>query len=162
MRLSAFGIEAELPDGWEGRIARRDTGLRAGPDAVPQFHPEERTYPIAQFANFPLPAVVEDFGSGAVELMGSDDLYLTLLEFGPESVGQPLFAAEGMPRPLRPGQFTPNQLQRTIAGQGGFQTFFTEAGRPFCLFIALGSQANRVALVAEANTMLAALTIGPR
>lgn len=162
MQLSAFGFDVTLPPGWEGRIDRRDTALRTGPAAMPQFHPEERTYPIARFANFALPVDVEDYGSGAVELMGPDNLYVTLLEFGPESLGQPLFSAEGMPRRLRPGQFSPNQLQRTISGQGGFQTFFTEARRPMCLFIALGSYANRVALVEQANLLLDALTIGPR
>ena len=46
--------------------------------------------------DFALPVDVEDYGSGAVELMGPDNLYVTLLEFGPESLGQPLFSAEGI------------------------------------------------------------------
>lgn len=129
---------------------------------MPQFHPEERTYPIAHFANFALPPDVADYGSGAVELMTAKNLFIVLLEFGPESVGKALFARQGLPRRLLPDVFTPNQLQRTIRGQGGYQTFFTEAGRPFCLFIALGSYANRSALVREANAVLAATTISAR
>ncbi|MCX7621118.1 MAG: hypothetical protein N2037_09790 [Acidimicrobiales bacterium] len=163
IQLSAHGITTRLPRGWEGRIRRRDPQLGGpGERGKPQFHPEERTYPIAHFANFPLPADVADYGSGAVELMTRSNLFIVLLEFGPESVGKALFATQGLPRNLSPDLFTPNQLQRTIRGQGGYQTFFTEAGRPFCLFIALGSYANRAALIRKANAVLAATTITPR
>ncbi len=163
LQLAAHGIATRLPPGWEGRISRRDTTLAGvGEDAKAQFHPEERTYPIAHFANFALPADVADYGSGAVELMTASNLFIVLLEFGPESVGTALFAAQGLPRNLSPDRFTPNQLQRTIRGQSGYQTFFTEAGRPFCLFVALGSHSNRAALVREANHVLAATTITPR
>ena len=162
MNLAAFGITADLPEGWEGRIVRRDTDLRLGPTQIAQFAPDEHTYPIAQFANFALPPDVADYGSGAVELMGRDNLFVTLLEFGPESVGQPLFAGEGLPLPLEVERFSPSQLQRTIAGQGGFQTFFTASGRPFCLFIALGSYANRAVLVPRADEVLASVEIEPR
>jgi hypothetical protein len=185
MELSGYGISSELPSGWEGRIMKRAEpvpGQGSGPDpallaSVPatpeggsgrgpaargvQKYSPERTYPIVHLANFAIPDDRGDFGSGAVELMGNDDAFVTLFEYGPESVDQPLFATQGMPRTLTPDQFQPNALQRTIAGQGGVQLFFSENGRAFCLFVALGSYANRAALTKKVNAALATITIGP-
>lgn len=122
----------------------------------------ERTYPIMHLATFGIPDDRGDFGSGAVELMTDNDLFITLFEYGPESVGQPLFSRQGFPRELSADQFNPNGLQRTIAGQSGLQIFFTEGNRAFCLFVALGSHANRAALAKKANAALASITIEPR
>ena len=55
------------------------------------------TYPVAQFATFPLPDDIGDFGSGAVTLMGPQDVFASLFEYGPESVGTALFARQGRP-----------------------------------------------------------------
>jgi len=191
MDLSGYGINTTLLPGWEGRIMKRaepEPGQGTGPN--PQFVAEtssgdgnasgngwekgtggsprtngafaERTFPIMHMANFAIPDDRGDFGSGAVELMNDGDLFITLFEYGPESVGQPLFATDGLPRNLTPSQFSPNALQRTITGQSGLQIFFTEANRAFCLFIALGSHSNRAALAQKANAALANITIEPR
>jgi hypothetical protein len=177
MDLSGYGINTTLPPGWEGRIMKRaepNTGEGGGPSpkfASPTSTDQalaaagrasaERTYPVVHMANFAIPDDRGDFGSGAVELMSTDNLFITLFEFGPESVGQPMFATQGMPRKLTAADFQPNVLQRTIAGQSGFQQFFTENGRAFCLFIAIGSHGNRAALAAEANAALATVVIDP-
>ena len=52
-------------------------------------------------ASFPMPEERGDFGVGVTELMRSGDVFVTLFEYGPESLGQPMFAAHGDPAPRR-------------------------------------------------------------
>ena len=148
--LSAHGIAAPLPDGFEGRIFIRPR--IAG----------EVPCPVAHFATFMLPADVGDFGGGAVTLMGPDDIFAALFEYGPESAGTRLFARQGMPRSLGPSDFRPTVLRRGLGGQSGTQWFFTEAGRPFTLYAVLGSHARRGALVPRVNGLLADVEIHPQ
>lgn len=167
MQLSAHGIAVELPVGWEGRIARRDAvaspaaAAPAGTSGLATVV-EEQTFPVAHVGNFALPAERGDFGSGAVNVMGPDNVLLCLLEYGPECVDTPLFPATGLPRLLDPGRFGANQLQRAIKGQGGQQLFFTEGNRAFCLFVVLGSLNRRSTLVPLADSVLSAIDITPR
>jgi hypothetical protein len=170
LQLDSHGITIALPTGWEGRISRRDlptvapaTGATAGRAMLGALGAAgERPFPIAHLANFALPEDRGDFGSGAVELMGAGNLFVCLFEYGPESVGTALFAPQGMPRDLQPSQFNPRALQRIIPGQAGFQQFFTEGNRAFCLFVVLGALANAPTLVPSANSVLAATTFQPR
>ena len=148
--LRAHGIAATLPDGFEGRIFVRPQG------------PGESSYPVAQFATFPLPAKVADFGGGAVTLMGPNDIFAVLFEYGPESVGKALFARHGMQRSLTQRDFRPILLRRGLGGQSGTQWFFTEAGRPFTFYSVLGSHALSGMLVPRVNTLLAELAISPQ
>ncbi len=146
-RLAAHGIAAALPSGMEGRIfLRRTTG-------------REVAHPVAQFATFPLPEEVGDFGGGAVTLLGPGDVFATLFEYGPESVGTALFAHQGLPRSLRTDDFRPHVLRRGISGQSGTQWFFTEGGRPFTFYAVLGSHRRRMQLVPIVNTLLASLEV---
>src|SRR3546814_3284257 len=98
---------------------------------------------VVTAANFALPPNLGDFGGGAVEVMRTQDLFLTLFEDGPDSVGTPLFATEGMPRVLRPADLDPMTLRTPLPGMSGAQFFFTENGRPFCLYVAVGSHLRR-------------------
>lgn len=145
--LRAYGIELGVPTGCDGRIFRRAPGEG------------ERTYPVAHLATFPLPAQPADFGGGIVEQMGPDDFFLVLFEYGPESVGAPLFSGEGIPQHLRSEHFKPHVLRRGVGGQSGTQWFFVEAGRPFTLYAVLGSHAMRNRLVPRVNGVLAGITI---
>jgi len=147
--LQAHGIAAGLPGGFEGRIFKR---LGTGP---------EMPFAVAHFATFALPDEVGDFGGGAVTLMGNNDIFASLFEYGPGSAGAQLFARQGMPRDLSTTQFLPYVLRRGLTGQSGTQWFFTEAGRPFTLYVVLGSHARRAALVPRVNGLLAGLTIHP-
>ncbi len=52
-------------------------------------------------------------------------------------------------------------LQRNLEGQGGYQEFFHEAGRVFCLYVVLGDFAQRTAVVPVVNQVLATLAIQP-
>ena len=94
--------------------------------------------------------------------MGTGNLFVCSFEYGPESVGTALFAPQGMPRALKPSQFSGRALQRIIPRQAGFQHFFTEGNRAFCLFVVLGALANASALVPSANHVLTATTLQSR
>jgi hypothetical protein len=145
--LRAQGIEAELPAGFEGRIYRRTPA------------PGESAYTICQFATFPLVPGAGDFGNSLVEKLTQDDVFVVLFEYGPESVGQRLFAAQLMPRRLSVTDFVPSVLRRALPGQSGTQWFFTEKARPFTLYAVLGSHARRAVLVPRVNSLLAGITI---
>ena len=146
--IRAHGIAAQLPNGFEGRIYVRPT--LAG-----------ESYPIGQFATFPIPDDIGDFGSGAVSLMSPDDVFATLFEYGPESLGTALFRSQGLPTSFTPADFSPVRLRRGLPGQSGTQRFFTEAGRPFSFYAVLGSHMLRASLVPSVNALISALLISP-
>lgn len=146
--IRAHGIAAQLPRGFEGRIFVRPAAVGV-------------SYPVGQFATFPIPDDIGDFGSGAVSLMGPDDVFATLFEYGPESLGTALFSTQGLPSALSPGDFSPMRLRRGIPGQSGTQRFFTEAGRPFSLYAVLGSHVRRNVLVSSVNELISSLLINP-
>jgi hypothetical protein len=148
-RLASKGIEVYLPQGWEGRIFQREPTGGA------------KTYPVAHFATFPLPANMADFGGGEPAAMGPDDVFVVLFEYGPESLGTALFARYGMPRALKAEQFHPYTLRRGVGGQSGTQWFFTEQRRPLTLYAVLGSHARRHALVPKLNLLLNQITVLP-
>jgi hypothetical protein len=139
MRVAHRGLSVITPSGWDARIYQRVAEQKG-----------EVTRPIMHAADFPLPNVRGDYGSGAVEIMPADKVFLSLIEFDATEATTPLF---DRPRPTRitAGEFGPNQLQRGIPGQAGAQFFFSERGRAFCLYVVIGSYAQRAALVAKAN-----------
>lgn len=146
MLLRGPGISLDLPRGWEGRVRPRTTEPLDGgtaPGRVEAATLDARNPSVVQAGNFALPATLGDFGGGAVEAMATQDLFLTLFEYGPESLDTPLFARQGMPRVLRPDDLDPWSLRTPLPGMSGTQVLFTEAGRPFCLYVALGSHLRR-------------------
>jgi hypothetical protein len=149
-QLNHAGVRVEVPGGWETQA----TGGNSQ-----QLSSGRRETTLIHIGSFPLPAEQATFGATAVELMGSNDVLMILFEYGPESLGTPVFASQGIPRPLDPQLFDRNALQRGVAGQSGLQQFFTEKGRPFCLYVVLGSHIDRVELVAKVNEVLNTLVI---
>jgi hypothetical protein len=145
--LSAYGIRADLPAGFEGRIYRHSA--TDGDDA----------YAVAQFATFALPADAGDFGAGAVQHLTSRDIFAVLLEYGPESADRRLFAGNARPRALEPRDFARHGTRSGHAHHSGGQWFFVEAGRPFTLHVVLGSHVARRLLIPRVNALLAGLTI---
>lgn len=133
------GIRLALPAGWEGRIRQ-----------APSDDPDEEPMTVAHAATFALPPGMGDYGGGAVETMARSDVFLALVEFGPESVGTALFRPQGIPR-LRADLFDPLTLQRVLPGQSGTQRFFTTNDRAFCLYVVLGSHLRRASLVEVAR-----------
>lgn len=150
MHLQGAGISLDLPRGWEGRVrgALRAASVGHTPDPV-----------VVQAANFALPSTLGDFGGGAVETMTPRDLFVTLFEYGPESAGTALFARQGMPRILRPTDLDPWALRTPLPGMSGIQVFFTEADRPFCLYVALGSHLRRFRTLPVISSILQTVQI---
>jgi hypothetical protein len=148
--LRAHGVKVDVPGGWDARIYKRDAPRGA------------RTAAVMHAANFALPPERGDFGSGAVEIMLAHHVLVVLFEQGPESAGTALFAQQGPPAELRPADFDTNGLQRGLPGQAGVQRFFSWNGRPFVLYVVLGSYARRARLVPLVNAFLRGLALsGP-
>lgn len=168
-RLEAHGLTVSPPAGWEGRIYRRPeagelaaTGAGPGAEVVGAAAPMgERSFPVMHVATIALPLDMADYGSDVVEDLGTHDALIILKEFDPVDIGTPLFEREGLPRALSADDFRASMLQRNLEGQGGYQVFFHEAGRVFCLYVVLGDFAQRTAVVATVNSVLATLTIDP-
>jgi hypothetical protein len=169
MRIEAHGIRAELPAGWEGRITRRQPGAAIGPrgaegtdGAAGTQLLAEQTAPVLHMANFALPEDRGDFGSGAVDLMGTGHLLVVLVEYGADSVDTALFArTTSMPR-LTARMFSSQGLQRVQRGQAGAQRFFTLNGRAFCLYAVVGDQREAAALAPTANGVTTQIQVTPR
>lgn len=154
MRLEGHGLAAELPAGWEGAISfeRDDTAIElAGLGATLR--------PVAHLGSFPLPPDRGDFGSGAVELMRDDDVFVALVEYGPDAVDTSLFAQGEVPRRLDPRWFSGASLQRAVPGQVGWQSFFSTGGRAFCLYIVLGEAGVANQLARRVESVLATVEI---
>jgi hypothetical protein len=142
-----MGLAVTPPPGWEAAIYRRPAD------------PGSQTFPVLHAATIALPAGRGDYGSGLVELLGPDDLFVALLEFGPVAAESRLFGGlSGLPG-ITPEMYRPRQLQRTILGQAGVQRFFTSVGRAFCLYSVIGALTNRLALTARANELLGSIRV---
>ncbi len=149
MALSAHGINALLPAGFEGRIyVRQSVG-------------EEISRPVAQFATFPIPPAIGDFGGNTDTNLGPSDIFAVFFEYGPESVGRALFAAQGIPTGLSTKDFLPYIMRPGIGGSLGIQRFFTASGRPFMFYARLGSLQQQALLVQRVNQLLTNVTIEP-
>lgn len=166
--IAAHGLRVELPDRWEARLYLREAVEEGslvdrfvGVHPAAYGHPDESRNPVLHLANFALPPDRGDFGSGAVERMGGPHAFVSLLEYDAEEAGRPLFAARGLPRPVV-ADFAPNALQRRLPGQLGCQRFFTENGRPFCLYVVLGSRRHAASLVDELHSVLDHVEVGAR
>ena len=149
-RLDAAGISLDVSPGWDGAISGGQFQLQQSGVKSPN---------LLHVGSFPLPVERGTFGSGAVELMNTGDVFMALYEYETEAAESALFAGRSRPYPLNTADFTRENLQRTIPGQSGMQWFFTENGRAFCLYIVLGSHLDRTVLVAKANAVLATLEI---
>jgi hypothetical protein len=152
-RLDRFAITVDLPPGWEGEIYQRapaDGALRPQGVAEP---------PVVHAASFTLPPDRGDFGNGAVDLMSTDDVFISLFEYEPAAARTALFAASGVPR-LDDADFDTATLQRGFPGHSGCQRFFHVGDRAFCLYVVLGSHRFRNRLVRRANAVLDGLRIG--
>ena len=146
-RLAAHRVAVTLRPGWEARILRRATETE-----------EEHTYAVVHLATFALPEERGDFGAGVTELMRSSDVFVVLFEYGPESLGAPMFRARGVPR-ITADMFSSKKLQRPLPGQVGCQLFFTESNRPFCVYVVAGSRAFLPRIIPEVNQVLEKLEV---
>lgn len=151
--VSMEGLALDVPPAWEARISR--SGTNADDTGT--------SYPVAHAATIPLPPQRGDYGSNVVERLQAEDVFVSLIEFGPEAVDTPLYPRiSEIPRSIEPAEFHPRQLQRVLPGQAGKQVFFTFEDRAFCLYVVLGSYARRAALTARLGDLLKGLVITPR
>lgn len=162
MKIEAHGLRADLPQGWEGRISRRQADptaeSRRGTTAVVS----EVTAPVLHMANFALPEGRGDFGSGAVDVMGSGHVLVVLVEYGPDSVGTALFPTVSRVPRLTARMFSSQALQRVQRGQAGAQRFFTLNGRAFCLYTVVGDQRDAADLSRATNDLTTRIEVTPR
>lgn len=149
-RIGAHGLGLAVPVGWEVRIRKAAAGTQA-----------ETPRPVLHASTDPLPTDRADYGGGVVEKLGSESVFVSLIEFGEEAIGSNLFpVVEQIPR-VAATDFHPFQLQRRISGQAGKQIFFTYANRAFCLYVVVGSLARRSGLALVANQLIEQLEISP-
>lgn len=162
MKIEAHGIRAQLPTGWEGRITRRRAGATTGTRRGTATVESEDVGPVLHMANFALPEDRGDFGSGAVDVMGTGHVLVALVEYGDDSAGTALFATvDRVPR-LTARMFSTQALQRVQRGQAGAQRFFTLKGRAFCLYTVLGDQRDAVRLSRSTNDITAQIEVATR
>jgi hypothetical protein len=161
--LDAYGLTVDPPSRWEGRIFRRpEAGALRAEGVVGAAAPEgERMLPLVHVSTIPLPIDMADYGSDVVEDLGDADALIVLKEFDSAEAHQELFARKGMPRTLTPAEFDPNTLQRRLEGQAGYQEFFHEGRRAFCLYVVVGNFDRREQVIAEINLVLSTLQIAP-
>ena len=161
-----FGLRADAPPGWHVAVARQPgaepprqplSSARAQTPGV-QDEASDVTRPVLHACTRALPADRGDFGSGVVDLLGPNDIFVALVDYGAEVADQGLFERQGLPR-LAPSQFAPNRLQRPLPGMSASQHFFSSGGRAFCLFTVLGSHARRMASVPRAAALVKGLRI---
>ena len=144
MEISGYGITVDLPTGWEGRIYKR-------PEGDPTLHA----------GNFPLPVEDGDFGSGALATMDSDGAFFVVTEYDRALAAQGLFAPQAPAVLPAAPELDPMALLRTRPGQSGLQRFITIGGRPFCVYVVVGSAPSAGELLRQANDVLRTLTIVP-
>ena len=139
MRLA--GLAVSLPPGWQAAARQNESG-----------------HLVLHAATITLPRSRGDFGSDVAQLLGPDDVFCSLFEYGRESAATVLFSSRGLPV-VRPADFAVGALQRSRPGQSGAQYFFQDAGRAFCLFAVLGSHHRRVHGAAKANALVRGMAI---
>ena len=154
--LNAHGVAVTPPAGWDAEIFTR----AQDPRVLTPFGAREAVPPIVHLANFGLPPVRGDYGGGAVELMESGAVFVALLEHDMAEADTALFKGRTIPWPLGADDFSPDNLQRGVGGQSGCQRFFVVNGRPFCLYVVVGSHRMRGVLAQQVNQVLATVSFG--
>ena len=156
------GMGAKAPKGWTVEVRRLPGAEPVAPGArLAAAHEQDVTRGVLHACTRAMPADRGDFGSGVVDLLGPDDVFVALVDYGTEVADQGLFENQGMPR-LAPSQFGPNRLQRPLPGLSASQHFFSSGGRAFCLFTVVGSHARRMASVPRAAALVSRIQITDR
>ena len=153
--LRAMGIRLVVPPGWDASITRE-----ADPDDGAAEDSSEVRCPFVHVASIAMPRYRGHYGAGVVELLGPTDAFAALVEFDHASVGTRLFSRRGLIANLPASAFAPTSLQRPLRGQLGYQAFFEESGRAFCLYAVLGGGAARRATLPDLRGILASVSIG--
>ena len=142
--LTANGITVAVLDGWDVEMSE-----------LPGTPPHS----LVHLGNFALPVERGDYGSGAVEVMGSAGIFMALMEFDASAASTALFFGAVMPTSLAVADFSAQTLQRRLPNQLGAQRFFVASGRPFVLYAVLGSTRTASVLVSEVNRVLPSISV---
>ncbi len=156
-RLRAHGLSVAVPPGWHARIDRRVEAQVAAP-GTGSIPVSGTVHPVLHLATVPLPARRGDYGSGVVETMGRNDVFVCLAQFDAEAGATELFADGELPL-VRAVDFSPTAQQRVIPGMCGTQRFVNVRGRAFCVYVVLGSWRGRAGLVPLANRAIDAIDL---
>ena len=144
MLLSGYGITVDLPSGWDGLTYRRDRGD-----------------PTLHAGNFALPAGDSDFATLAIAAMPPSGIVLVLTQYALSNAGSGLFAQAGLPAPVPERALRGRAFTRLQPGRLGVQRFCTVAGRPFCLYVVVGTDPDPGSLLGQANAVLATVDVKP-
>lgn len=155
-RITAHGLSVTVPTGWDGAITR-SLAVSASADVADGGS----VNPVMHVATFALPAVRGDFGGDMLAAMGPDDLFVALVEYDRSSAGSELFAHDGI-RTIIGSGFAREDMHRPLPGQSGHQQFFSQAGRAFCLYVAIGSHRRRERLARAAAMIAATISVERR
>lgn len=112
----------------------------------------EELRPVAHFSTVALSPDISDFGGGPVTRLGTNDVFVVLFEYRPESIGRRLFAPSACPAVSSPNTSGRTPCAGASGAQSGTQWFFTENGRPFTLYAVLDSHARRHSLIVPVNS----------
>ena len=146
-QLSAYGISATIPDGWEARFFRHAEGE-----------------PTLHAATFPLPPTDGEFGTRATQRMPAGGLFLSLTEYrgaGIDMRGGGLFG-NPPPRALEAGRLSSRSLLQARGGQRGVQRFFSASDRAFCLYVVVSDGPGARDSLRAASQLLRTLRISGR
>ena len=145
MILTAAGLVVQVPPGWDAELSGNPT----------VGHPS-----LLHMANAPLPPGRSDFGGHPLEALPSTGVFLALLESQASEAGVGLFRRRGIPAVV-PAEFSTAKLNKAAPGLVATQRFFTEAGRAFCLYAVIASDARVSSGTSLLNKGIAAITVEP-
>jgi hypothetical protein len=149
MRLADRGLALDVPRGWEARIF------------VPSLPPPAINLPVLHVSSVALPPARSSYAPEVGPAVGSSGAFAALVEFEPALADVGLYAARGMPLPIRSVDLDPAALQLPELDQGGLQRFFSLAGRAFCLYVIAGLGAGMEGRLGSLNGALASVEISP-
>jgi len=144
MLLSGYGITVDLPPGWEGLIYQRDQGD-----------------PTLHAGNFVLPQGDSDFATLAIAAMPASGVLLVLTQYELSNAGTGLFAHAGLPAPVPERALRRRAFTRLQPLRLGVQRFCTVSGRPFCLYVVVGTDPDPGSLLGQANAVLSTVDVKP-
>lgn len=144
------GIVIDLRPGWEADIGSR------GPVAYGTQRTDARPT-IMHVANFQLPPERGDYGGDLLIRLGPGDVFVSMIDFGPVTDEQVLFAREGIPIPLTANDFLPDAIVLGLPNRSAAQRFFRARGHGYCLYVVLGSHRERADVLDDLNDALATI-----
>jgi hypothetical protein len=147
MKLGALGVSVDLPSGWEGRII-----VMESEDGTP--------YPNLHAGNFGLRPEGSTFGQFSIQRMDPEKALVVMVEYGPGSVGTPLFNSGRWPPTVAVGDLNPaNFPGPRPPGLAANQNFVTVGGRAFCVYVVMGFAGGTAPRIDEINTVLRTIAV---